>query len=381
MKNRFIGTTEKRFLALIFVFLSVFLFYLTFLVPISFRDMWKEIKIPEGATYSKGISILKEGGIIKNEFTFLVLGKLTMTDRKLRAGYYNLNTSMTPWEVFNHLRKGMIVQYTITIPEGSILEDTILKLKDKGLIDPGSEELVMDNDFLASLNIEAPSLEGYIYPDTYNFAKGADPGDIFRIMVHRLRENFDMSLQKKAEELGMSEREVLTLASIIENEVIFNRERPIISAVYHNRLKKKMRLQADPTVVYGIKRMQDGITRSDLKRKTPYNTYSIYGLPPGPISSPGIKSIKAALYPADVDYMYFVSKNDGTHYFSRTGKEHKKAVMLYQRGKRFPETRPEPVTAEEPLREPVLNDQTGGYADSPGTGSKNENADKKKKAN
>ena len=133
----------------------------------------------------------------------------------------------------------------------------------------------------------------------------------------------------------MSEREVLTLASIIEKEALFNRERPLISAVYHNRLKKKMRLQADPTVVYGIKRMQDGITRADLKRVTPYNTYVIYGLPPGPIASPGIKSIKAALYPADVEYMYFVSKNDGTHYFSKTGTEHLKAVMLYQRRNRL----------------------------------------------
>lgn len=335
MKKRFVGPAEIVFIIFSLIFLSGLVIYFNLLMPISSEDKWKEIKIPEGVTYAQGISILKEGGIIKNEFIFLVLGKLTVTDRKLRAGYYNLNTSMNPLEVFNRLRKGMIVQYVITIPEGSMIEDTIIKLKDTGLIDADSQELVRDKDFLASLNIDAPSLEGYLYPDTYNFAKGADPKDIFRMMVQKLGEEFDESLRKRSEELGMSAKEILTLASIIEKEAIFNRERPLISAVYHNRLKKKMRLQADPTVVYGIKKMQDGITRADLKRVTPYNTYIIYGLPPSPIASPGIKSIRAALYPADVDYMYFVSKNDGTHYFSRTGEEHTKAVMLYQRPNRL----------------------------------------------
>ncbi len=333
MKKRFTGSTEIKFILLSFVLLSGLLVYLN-MTPISFDDSWKEVKIPEGSTYRQGISILKKEGIVKNRLVFLILGKITSIDTKLRAGYYNLNTSMTPWEVFNQLRKGMIVQFRITIPEGSTLNDIKLKLMYAGLINYESWQLTRDKDFLASMDINAPSLEGYLYPDTYNFAKGADPKAIFRMMVYRLRENFNDELRARAEDLGMSEREVLTLASIIENEALFNRERPLISAVYHNRLKKNMRLQADPTVVYGIKRMQDGIKRSDLKRKTPYNTYVIKGLPPGPISSPGKKSIEAALYPADVDYIYFVSKNDGTHFFSKTGEEHLKAVMLYQRNGR-----------------------------------------------
>lgn len=332
MKKRFVGLAETTFIIFSFVTLLGLISYVNFLMPLSSEDKWKEILIPEGYTYSQGINILKEEGMIKNEFVFLVLSKITATDRKLLAGYYNLNTSMTPLEVFNRLRKGMIVQFVIPIPEGSTLEDIKLKLQKKDLIDEESWQLVEDEEFLASLNIDAPSLEGYLYPDTYNFAKGADPRDIFRMMVQRLGEEFDESLRKRAEELGMSAKEILTLASIIEKEAIFNRERPLISAVYHNRLKKNMRLQADPTVVYGIKRMQDGISKKDLKRKTPYNTYVINGLPPGPIASPGIKSIKAALYPADVDYLYFVSKNNGAHYFSKTGEEHLKAVMLYQRG-------------------------------------------------
>jgi UPF0755 protein len=331
MKNPFTKSAEATFIGLSLIMLSCVLIYLSLFMPMSFEDQWKEIIIPEGYTYSQGLSILKQEGIIKSEFVLLLLGRIARIDRKLRAGYYNLNNSMNLLEVFNHLRRGMIVQYTITIPEGDTLEDVKLKLENVNMIDDDSWKLVRDKEFLLSLNIDAPSLEGSLYPDTYSFAKGADPKDVFRIMVFRLRQHFNEQLRKRAQELGMNENEVLTLASIIEKEAVFNYERPLISAVYHNRLRKNMRLQADPTVVYGIKRMQDGITRRDLKRKTAYNTYIISGLPPGPIASPGIKSIKAALYPSDVDYMYFVSKNNGMHHFSRTGKEHLEAVLLYQR--------------------------------------------------
>jgi len=331
MRKRFLGPTEIVFISIGLIGLIGHMVYLTLLMPVSFEDRWKEVKISEGSTYSQGISILKEEGIIKNKFIFLILGRVTMIDRKLRAGYYNLNTSMNPWKVFNRIRKGMIVQYTIAILEGYTLDDIKSRLKGVRLVDDDSWQIVKDKDFLASLNIDAPSLEGYLYPDTYNFAKGTDPKDVFRIMIQRLRENFDQSLRERANKLGMSEREVLTLASIIEKEAALDSERPIISAVYHNRLREKIRLQADPTVVYGVKRISDGITRADLKINTPYNTYVVDGLPPGPIASPGMKSIKAALYPADVDYMYFVSKNDGAHHFSRTGEEHAQAVMLYQR--------------------------------------------------
>ncbi len=313
------------------LFIGVF-FYLNLMIPPSTVEKWKEVNIPQGVTYTQGIDILKEEGLIKNKFIFLLLGRITQIDKKLRAGYYNLNSTMSPWKIFNILRKGKILQYTIIVPGGTTLEDIKLKFKNTGLIDDESWQLVYNREFLDSLNIDAPSLEGYIFPDTYNFVKGIAPGDILTIMVQRLREKFDEVLIKRAEELGMSERDVLTLASIIEKEALLDRERPIISAVYHNRLKKNMRLQADPTVTYGVKKITDGITRKDLRNPTPYNTYVIKGLPIGPIAFPGIKSIKAALYPADVDYMYFVSKNNGTHYFSKTNREHARAVRIYQLG-------------------------------------------------
>jgi UPF0755 protein len=159
-----------------------------------------------------------------------------------------------------------------------------------------------------------------------------DPKDAIGMMIIRMREKYSGELKIRTSEIGLSEREVLTLASIIEKEAITPKERPIISAVYHNRLRKGIPLQADPTVIYGIKSF-GVITARDVRRKTPYNTYVIKGLPPGPIASPGIKSIIAALYPANVPYMFFVSNNDGTHNFSVTPREHEAAVELYRKKK------------------------------------------------
>jgi len=322
------------FLSLVFLTSIVSMVYL--IMPVSYQNKWKEVEIPKGASYSKGVDILMNEGIIKNRFAFLLLARLTMSDRSMKAGYYNLNTSMNPLEIFTRLIKGRIVEFTITIPEGSTLKVIKSKVEKTGLIDDESWKLVRDREFLLSLDIDAPSLEGYIYPDTYNFAKGADPKSIFGMMVQRMREKFDWPLLARAKELGMSINEVLTLASIIEKEAIYDSERPLISAVYHNRLKKNMKLQADPTVLYGVKKRWKRIRYRDLRRVTPYNTYVIKGLPPGPIASPGIKSIKAALYYEDVDYMFFVSMNNGKHHFSRTGEEHMRAVVAFQRdGREF----------------------------------------------
>jgi UPF0755 protein len=304
---------------------------ITLLAPVSSVVEWKEVEIPVGSSYTAGINRLKESGIIENSLPFLFLGKVSGSDKHLKPGFYQLSGSMSPLQIFNSLIEGRIIQYSVTIPEGVTLEVIKNKLEDKGLINDEFWHLAYDRDFLSSLDIDAPSLEGYIYPDTYSFSKGTEIRVIFRIMVQRMREELDDQLLARAAELGMTENQLLTLASIIEKEAIYNIERPVISAVYHNRLKKNMKLQADPTVRYGVKKKWKRIRYSDLRKETPYNTYVIKGLPPGPIASPGIKSIKAALYPADADYLFFVSKNNGTHYFSRTGEEHVKAVALYQR--------------------------------------------------
>jgi UPF0755 protein len=305
-------------------------FFIHIATPVSTEENWKEVEIPEGASYKRGINILINNDIVKNKLALFLLGKVTSSDRQLKAGFYYLSASMTPLQIFNNLIKGRTIQYSITIPEGSNLKQIRRAFEDTDLIDEESWQLVYNEDFLCYLGVDAPSLEGYLYPDTYNFPKGTEPMFIFKIMVKRLKKSFNEPLRKRAEELGMTENEVLTIASIIEKEAIHDFERPIISAVYHNRLKRNMRLQADPTVLYGIKKRWKRIRYRDLKRPTPYNTYVIKGLPPGPIASPGERSIKAALYPADVDYLFFVSKNNGTHYFSKTNKEHAKAVIHYQ---------------------------------------------------
>lgn len=329
-------TKDRSFFARVMsllLILMTFTFFFTvthLLTPVSFNKIWKEVQIPEGSSYSQGIAILMENGILNNRFAFLLLGKITGSERMLKPGYYYLSSSMSPLQIFDDMIKGKTIQYSVTIPEGSTLKDIKKRLEETGLLDDDGWQLAYDEDFLSSLNISAPTIEGYLYPDTYSFSKGTSPEIIFKIMVQRMREIYDGTLIARSRELGMTENDVLTLASIIEKEAVFDSERPLISAVYHNRLQKNMKLQADPTVLYGVKRKWKRIRYKDLKRATPYNTYVIKGLPPGPIASPGEKSIRAALYPADVDYMFFVSKNDGTHFFSKTGEEHLKAVNFYQ---------------------------------------------------
>ncbi len=317
----------------IFIGISVLtgLFFFNYMVtPVSYEEKWREVEIPEGSTFKDSINILKEKGLVNSGLGMLLIGKITMSDRDIKAGFYNLSESMSPIQIFDTLVEGRTIQYIITIPEGSELRKIRKQFLKTGLMDDESWKIVYNEEFLSKLEIDAPSLEGYIYPDTYKFSKGTEPETIFKIMVQRMKENFDEPLRKRAEEMGLNENKVLTLASIIEREAIYDSERPTISAVYHNRLKKNMRLQADPTVLYGVKDRWKRIRYKDLKRVTPYNTYRFKGLPPGPIASPGIKSIRAALYPSDDDYLYFVAKNDGRHYFSKTNAEHAKAVVQYQ---------------------------------------------------
>ena len=332
MNNR---TSLSELLSIILIggLLAGSMLMINLVMPVSFNKEWREVQIPEGASYTDGLMILEKSGVIDGKIALLILSKITGSDRQMKPGYYNLSPSMSPLEIFDTLIEGRSIEFTVTIPEGSTLSDIKKKFIELNLIDEGGWRLVYDRDFIAGLGINAPSLEGYLYPDTYRFSKGAAPETVLKSMIERLENVFDESMQKRAAELGMTKNEVLTIASIVEKEALFDVERPIISAVNYNRLKKKMKLQADPTVLYGIESDGKEITHNDLRRNTPYNTYVISGLPPGPIASPGIKSIMAALYPDNVAYLFFVSKNDGTHQFSRTNREHEKAVAIYRLNK------------------------------------------------
>jgi UPF0755 protein len=188
----------------------------------------------------------------------------------------------------------------------------------------------LDKELLKKLGIQADTFEGYLFPDTYYFPKNVRRDQIIQTMVDRFRSVFNREWQARSKALGYSVHEIVTLASIIEKETGEGSERPVISSVFHNRLRRRMRLEADPTVIYGINNFNGDITRKDLETPTPYNTYKIEGLPPGPIASPGFASLSAALYPADTAYIFFVAKGDRTHHFSTTYKEHNRAVRKYQ---------------------------------------------------
>jgi UPF0755 protein len=272
---------------------------------------------------------------VRDKWIFFLLGRVTGIDRKIKAGYYSLWGTMSPLEIFDAIRLGKIIEYEITVVPGDSLREVGEKFSALSLVE-GEEfrRLCTNREFLDSLDVDAPSLEGYLFPETYRFPKGLEVKEALSIMVNRLREKFDDDMTLRTMELGLTEREVLTMASIVEKEAITDKERPIIAGVYYNRLKKHMLLQADPTAIYGVKSSKETITRQDLLKKTPYNTYVIKGLPPGPIASPGLKSIMAALNPADVPYLYFVSNNDGTHNFSVTLSNHVEAVKIYRSRKK-----------------------------------------------
>lgn len=297
-------------------------------IPLGSKNI--EVEIPKGATFRQAVEILSKERLMRDRNLFLFIGRISGLDRRIRAGFYSIYGSMSPFDILKMLKVGQIIEYETTIVEGDSLREIAEKLSEKGIINTEDFiQLSANKDFLSLYNIDAPTFEGYLFPDKYKLPKGIAPEDAVGMMIKRMREKTG-ELMSRTSELRLTEREILTLASIIEKEAVVDEERPIISAVYHNRLRRGMPLQADPTCIYGIKSFKEKITLTDLQRKTPYNTYVIKGLPPGPIASPGIKSIIAALYPADVPYIYFVSNNDGTHRFSATVLEHESAVKSYR---------------------------------------------------
>ncbi|NOY39258.1 MAG: endolytic transglycosylase MltG [Nitrospirae bacterium] len=304
--------------------------FLNILVPLNPKKP-VEVYVEKGMTFTETLEKLQEGGLLRDKNIILLIGKITHIDRKIKTGFYEFSGPVSPLQIINALISGQVVEFKVTIPEGYNVWQIARRLDAAGII--AKEEflrLAYNREFLDSMNIEAPSIEGYIFPDTYSFPRGMPPEDVLKRLVSGMRRHFTPEMKKRAEKLDLSEREVLTLASIIEKEAMADNERPLISAVFHNRLKRGMPLQADPTSIYGFRDPSGVITTKDLKRESPYNTYVIPGLPPGPIASPGLKSIMAALYPADVPYLFFVSDNNGGHRFSKTEAEHRKAVRLYR---------------------------------------------------
>jgi UPF0755 protein len=322
----------------IFALFSIMgLYFAYFLIsPGSKGNEEKIFMIKKGASLKKVAADLKREGLIKNQYLFIFMAVIKGECKNIKAGEYSLNPLMSPIDIFNALISGAVKTYSLTIPEGFTAEQIAHSLEAKALMNKEKFiELVTDKNVAASYNIKGPGLEGYLFPDTYSINKDMKEKDLIDSMVKRFRRVFKEEAEREepTERQPLSEREIVTLASIIEKETASPEERPLVASVFLNRLKRGMRLESDPTVIYGLKEFDGDLTRKNLLTPNPYNTYIIYGLPPGPIGNPGRGSLKAAINPAKTDYLYFVSKNNGTHYFSGTLSEHNRAVYNYQKKK------------------------------------------------
>jgi UPF0755 protein len=331
-KSSFAGRTIRR---VILYLIAVFFVFCVFLLNYSISFIDKKninvlVDIPTGSSFLEVTEILNQAGLVKHRIFFYSLTIIKNARRHIRAGEYEFNTSMTPIAMINKLIRGEIKEYIILIPEDFSMKEIADRLYSEKLINKEIFfELARDKDFLKSLNIKAESIEGYLFPDTYYFNRSMNTRQIMKKMVDRFWEKVTPEMIKKAQELGFNTHQFVTFASIIGKESGDDAEKPFIAAVFRNRLKKKMRLQSDPTAVYDMDSFNGKVLRSHLRRNSPYNTYVIRGLPPGPIANPGVTSLQATLNPAPANYLYFVSKKDGSHFFSDSLKEHNKAIYRY----------------------------------------------------
>lgn len=309
------------------VFLSAFAAY-WFLIPVPWKADQKTVSvlIKEGENMHQVVGQLKNAGIFSDGEIFILIGKLSGTDRKIHPGKYDFAKGITRSRILGMLSRGSINYSDVTIPEGLTIKQIAGILKDRIGID--SLEFVRsarDAKLIDSLGIKAASLEGYLFPNTYNLYWGISSDEVVRLMTNEFEKVFDEDLRKRAKQIGLSVHKTITLASMIEKETQIDEERPIVSAVFHNRLKSRMLLQCDPTVIYVLPDSKDELYTNDLKIDSPYNTYRYFGLPPGPICNPGKKAIIAALYPSKINYLYFVARGDGSHIFSASLDEHNRA--------------------------------------------------------
>lgn len=289
------------------------------------------IDIPTGTSFVKVTKILSDAGLVKNRLMFYSLVGLKRGTRSIRAGEYEFATTLSPSELVDKLIRGEVKNYRVTIHEDYSLKEIAARLKEYKLIDERVFfELAEDKAFLSSLGILGSSAEGYLFPDTYFLNRSMSTRQIMRIMVDRFWSKISPEMINKAAAKGLDPHQFVTFASLVGKESGYTAEKPMIAAVFYNRLKKGMPLQSDPTAIYDLKDFNGKVLRSHYKRESPYNTYLIRGLPPGPIANPGLDSFRAVLSPADVDFLYFVSQKDGTHFFSSSLNDHNIAVQRFR---------------------------------------------------
>jgi UPF0755 protein len=294
-----------------------------------------KVTIPPGASLRTAAESLHKAGLVASPRLFRYYAKATGDDHDIKAGTYSLRSNESWSQLITALRDGEGLERKLTIPEGWNLFAIVPALATTLGSPPESVSVaVRDTAILRELDIPTETLEGYLFPDTYIFAYGTSPRVAVREMVNRFKHVWEPAWDDRLQQLAMSRNDVMALASIIEREARLPEERPVISAVYHNRLRLQMPLQADPTIEYALGGHRDRIFYKDLEIESPYNTYRHAGLPPGPIASPGKASIEAALFPAAVPYLYFVASPDGHHEFRTTFKAHSEAVQEARRERR-----------------------------------------------
>lgn len=289
------------------------------------------VLIPRGAGVRQIGALLAEQGVLQDDIRYLIYLRLTGLGPKLQAGEYRFTPGMTLRQALDKMATGDVLHHFVTIAEGLHLQQIAAVFAQGDWVDANKFlGLARDRAFIRGLGLDVPTLEGYLFPDTYAMVRGVREDELLRQMVQRFQQVWESLPGKSASELNR--HQVLTLASIVEKETGQASERPLIARVFLNRLELGMPLQSDPTVIYGLGATFSGnLRRADLQDASPYNTYVIPALPPGPICSPGKAALEAVLQPAMAKALYFVSKNDGSHVFSNTLAEHNRAVRVYQK--------------------------------------------------
>ena len=311
--------------ALVLVWYLICLF-----VPPGNGSKVQDISFPPGSGIRKLAGELKAGGLIRSSWHFMLVTRLRGQAHRLKAGEYRFNNAMTPAVILEKLVAGDVDYRKFVLPEGySILQAAEL-LEQKGYFKRESFlEKCQDVALMHRLGLVGQSVEGYLYPATYNLTRTGTEEQLISQMVAQFEKRYANVTRELGYAAGLSRHQIVTLASLIEKEAVSSNEKPLISSVFHNRLRIGMPLQSDPTAVYGVRAFSGKVTKNDIQRPSPYNTYLIKGLPPGPIGNPGIEALQAALKPAASNYLYFVARQDGTHQFSRSLEEHNRAVTKY----------------------------------------------------
>lgn len=294
-------------------------------------------EIEEGASLSRIAFNLEKAELVQSAKLFKWIALLSGKSRSFRSGQYEIKEKASIYRLIRLFEQGKTILLQFTIPEGLRMTEIIEKIQTAGFSNTSNyESLFKDQKFIQSLGLpeQVQTLEGFLFPETYMFSKNSSEKVVLKKMVQTFLRKLPKNFKVKAKKQQLSFYDALILASIIEKETGKNSERKIISSVFHNRLKIKMPLQTDPTVIYGIRNFNGNLTRKDLRAKTPFNTYVIPGFPPTPISNPGLHSLEAAISPNQTNFLFFVGTGEGRHKFSATYKEHKEAVTKFQRKRR-----------------------------------------------